>query len=247
MKKRSTSGGQFVWTSYSDLSTGVMLSFILLLFVFVFLFNKKKEELDDFKTIAKKAHLVDESIRANKKLNQEFAELSSQIEQHGNDKCAGANFQNITKSNALRVQFDESVSWFENGQSQLSSQGVKCLEYFIPYFLNRLYKKDLELNGKISSIIVEGHTNSIPFNGSKDSFFDNLELSQKRSLETVRFIMKTALGMENKKMIPWIKKKLSANGRGFADLLYKNNEEDKVGSKRVEFKFNIDHGIGNEI
>lgn len=247
MRRKSSGGGQFVWTSYSDLSTGVMLSFILLLFVFVFLFNKKKEEFDDFKTISRKADLVDESIRANKKLNQAFADLSTHIKQHGNDKCAGANFQNISKSNSLRVQFAENVSWFENGQHNLTDAGVKCLEYFVPYFLNRLYKKDTELTGRIASIIVEGHTNSIPFSGSKDSFYDNLELSQKRALETVRFMMKTASEMENKKLIPWIKKKVSANGRGFADLLYKDNIEDKAGSKRVEFKFNIDYGIGNEI
>lgn len=246
-KKRSGGSGQFVWTSYSDLSTGVMLSFILLLFVFVILLKQKKEELDDFKTIAKKANIVDDSIRANKKLNDAFADLSAQIEQHGNDKCAGANFKNISKSNSLRVQFDENMSWFENGQHTLTSAGVKCLEYFVPYFLEKLFKKDNEINGKITSIIVEGHTNSIPFSGSKDSFYDNLELSQKRALETVRFMMVTASKMNNKHLIPWIKKKVSANGRGFADLLYKDSVEDKVGSKRVEFKFNIDYGIGNEI
>ena len=49
-------------------------------------------------------------------------------------------------------------------------------------------------------------------------------------------MMKQASKMDNKKLIPWIKKKVSANGRGFADLLYKKGREDKIGSKRVEFK-----------
>jgi len=246
MRRKSSGKGQFVWTSYSDLSTGVMLSFILLLFVFVFLFNKKKEELDDYKT-SKKVELVDESVRANRKLNKAFADLSAHIKRHGNDKCSGANFQSISKSNSLRVQFDENVSWFKDREHELSKEGKKCLEYFVPYFLKKLYRKDRDLKGKISRVIVEGHTNSVPFRGSGESFYDNLELSQKRALATVRFMMEQASLMGNKKLIPWIKKKVSANGRGFADLLYKNGREDKVGSKRVEFKFNIDYGIGNEI
>lgn len=247
MGRRSNNKGQFVWTSYSDLSTGVMLSFVLLLFVFIFLFNKKKEELDDFKTISKKAEIVDESVRANKRANEAFSDISGHIKMHGNDKCKGANFQAIAKTNALRVQFAENSYWFKNGESTLTKEGTTCLEYFVPYFLEKLYRKDIELKGKISRIIVEGHTNSTPFLGSKDSFYDNLDLSQKRALETVRFMMNRASKMSNKKLVPWIKNKLSASGRGFADLIFVDGKEDKVGSKRVEFKFNIDYGIGNEI
>jgi chemotaxis protein MotB len=244
MKRKSGSNkGNFVWTSYSDLSTGVMLSFILMLFVFIFLFNKKKEELDDFKTIQDKAELVDSSIRANKRLNKAFGDVSTHIKKYGNDKCLGANFKSIPMSNTLRVQFAKNSSWFNSGKSTLTKQGVDCLTYFIPYFLKKIYRKDQDLKGKLARVIVEGHTNSVPFRGSKDSFYDNMELSQRRALQTVNFMMKIAGKMKNKKLRPWIIKKVSANGRGFADLIYKDNKEDKVASRRVEFKFNIDYGI----
>jgi len=246
MKKRG-SKDNFVWTSYSDLSTGVMLSFVLLLFVFIFWFNKKKEELDDFKTIAKKAELVDESVKTNRRLNQAFASISAHIKEHGNDRCQGANFQSVAKSNALRIQFEKGTSWFKSGKAKLSSHGTRCLEYFLPYFLQKIYQKDKDLEGKVSSIIIEGHTNSVPFAGSTDSFFDNLALSQERALETVKFMMGSAREEGNSELISWIKKKVSANGRGFADLILKDGVEDKVASKRVEFKFNIDYGISGEI
>ena len=247
MKRKRNSKGNFVWTSYSDLSTGVMLSFILLLFVFIFWFNKKKEELDDYRTIAKKAELVDESVRTNRRLNKAFAKVSTHIKQHGNDKCQGANFKNVAKSNALRVQFEKGTSWFKSGEAKLSERGVKCLEYFLPYFLGKILRKDKELGGKVSGIIVEGHTNSVPFAGSKDSFFDNLALSQERALETVKFMMNLARENENDELVHWIKKKVSANGRGSADLIFKDGIEDKVASKRVEFKFNVDYGLTSEI
>lgn len=79
----------------------------------------------------------------------------------------------------------------------------------------------------LGRIIIEGHTDS------KGSYLYNLELSQKRAYEVMKFIYSFYKDKE-------LQNYLLASGRSFSDLVYdKNGKEDAAASRRIEIKFNI--------
>lgn len=87
----------------------------------------------------------------------------------------------------------------------------------------------------IDKITIEGHTDS------DGSYLYNLELSQKRAFEVMKFIYSF---YKNKDL----QKYLLASGRSFSDLVYKNGKEDPESSRRIEIKFSISNKTAiNEI
>ncbi|WP_419257592.1 OmpA family protein [Campylobacter fetus] len=83
-----------------------------------------------------------------------------------------------------------------------------------------------EIRPNIDRIVIEGHTDS------DGSYLYNLELSQKRAYEVMKFIYSFYKNEE-------LGKYLIASGRSFSDLVYKNGVEDKEASRRIEIKFSI--------
>ena len=83
-----------------------------------------------------------------------------------------------------------------------------------------------EILKHIDKIVIEGHTNSM------GSYLYNLDLSQKRAYEVLKFIHSWN---KDKRL----EKYLMASGRSFNDLVYKDGEEDMNASKRIEIRFLI--------
>lgn len=157
-------------------------------------------------------------------------------------------------------------SWFTGGSYALESHAKKCLNTFGKIWLTQMYKENEGQEVKIQNLIIEGHTNSlarfkVQGKGLEANFLDNLELSQQRAFETIKYIIEVTqfskIGM-SKKFDLWKKEKLSANGRSFSDLIYipintykgdcdgktvnyKRCREDTANSKRVEFKYTLQH------
>lgn len=161
--------------------------------------------------------------------------------------CSGVRFDiPDANSTSIRVTFISNKAWFESGDYNLNDSGKKCLRKFGPIFLSKSFQLDGELKKKISQLTVEGHTNSDPYKNGKDKYLDNLDLSQKRALETVKFIIENSADLDRElgaTFERWRLKVLAANGRSFADLLYKDGLEDKEASKRVEFKASLNYGF----
>ena len=80
---------------------------------------------------------------------------------------------------------------------------------------------------------IEGHTSSEYGDlSSEEAFIKNMELSQRRTRKVLEFSMELNK-LQNS--LPWMIKKLSANGLSSSKLIIKNGIEDRAKSRRVEF------------
>ena len=94
----------------------------------------------------------------------------------------------------------------------------------------RILLDNEEIRKELGEIIIEGHTDDI------SSYIYNLKLSQDRSFNVVKFLMSDEFEYKNKKLLI---KYLTANGKSFSNLIYKEGEVDRDSSRRVEFKFKL--------
>lgn len=238
MGKRGSKEG-FVWTSYSDLSTGLMMSFILIMLFYI-------NQYADQEQVNKDAEQVRASRDSIARVRKNFKEITQEMETKSVKACDGAIFKVLDKSMVIRVTFSNS-GWFETGKDQLNERAKDCLSTFGELLLSKTYNLDQNLKKHISQIVVEGHTNSLPIKGEADAFLANLDLSQRRALSSVTYILESTKSLDRKigkEFTEWKKKKLSASGRSFAEIiLLENGQEDEELSKRVEFKVLIDHAL----
>lgn len=138
----------------------------------------------------------------------------------------------LEKDNTIRFYAPEVL--FKPGSSEIKSQFKVILNDFFPRYLEILTSD--KFKGDINEIRVEGHTSSEW--GSAKSFEDrylaNLNLSQQRSFEVLKHCLSIT---KTKKEKEWLKGVFRANGLSFArPIINVNNIEDKIKSRRVEFK-----------
>jgi outer membrane protein OmpA-like peptidoglycan-associated protein len=134
----------------------------------------------------------------------------------------------------LLVIVPEDLLKFEKGKSDIPAPGFAFLETFAPKFVSTACST--EIREGISSIVVEGHAST----EGKES--DNLSLSQRRSMAVVQQSL-AVLDGSNRPDGPQDHKcfvsLISATGRGSAEPVYVNGEEDRPHSRRVVFKIRI--------
>src|ERR1700720_4329212 len=134
----------------------------------------------------------------------------------------------------LLVIVPEALLKFEKGKSDIPAPGFAFLEPFAPKFVSTACST--EIREGISSIVVEGHAST----EGRES--DNLSLSQRRSMAVVQQSL-AVLDGSNRPEAPEDHKcfvsLISATGRGSAEPVYVNGEEDRPHSRRVVFKIRI--------
>ena len=128
------------------------------------------------------------------------------------------------KSGAVR--FSSNILFNQNSAT-LKPKAKKELKHLLGKYVATLLD-DPKIRKYISTIIIEGHTNS------DGSYLYNLNLSQQRALAVMEFLYK-----EFPKKRPLFRKYLTASGRSYAEPIYKNGKEDKQASRRIEIKFRI--------
>ncbi len=128
------------------------------------------------------------------------------------------------KSGAMRFA---SNILFEKGQYILKDGSKEELSAILKKYIHALLL-DKEMRQYIDTITIEGYTDS------SGSYLYNLELSQKRALEVMKFLY--SLDFKDKKLL---EQYISASGRSYANLIYVNGVEDKDASRRIEIKFRI--------
>ena len=117
---------------------------------------------------------------------------------------------------------------FNVGEYKLKEESKKELSSLLKKYIHTLLL-DENIKEHIDRIIIEGHTDS------KGSYIYNLELSQKRALEVMKFLY--SLNFEDKSLL---EKFISASGRSFSNLVYdQNGNEDRYASRRIEIKFEL--------
>ena len=130
-----------------------------------------------------------------------------------------------SKSGAIK--FSSNIL-FDQGKYKLKEQSKKELSAILKKYIHTLLL-DENIRQYIDNITIQGHTNS------DGSYLYNLELSQKRALEVMKFLY--SLDFKNKYLL---EKYISASGRSYSDRIRdKNGFEQKDESRRIEIKFRI--------
>jgi chemotaxis protein MotB len=128
------------------------------------------------------------------------------------------------KSGALR--FSSNIL-FEQGEYRLKNEAKNELSGFLQKYIMTLLDDD-QLRKNIDVIVIEGHTDT------QGSYLYNLELSQKRALEVMKFLYN--LEPKHQKLY---QKYIIASGRSYSDIILKDGKEDKDSSRRIEVKFRL--------
>lgn len=126
----------------------------------------------------------------------------------------------------------ESDVLFTTGKYELTEQGKRFVNEFLPVYLNVLFSDEYE--GYVAEIIIEGHTDSL------GGYIGNLQLSQRRALAVASYVLADeyrSISTAQKRMLRDV---VTANGRSFSDpVLGENGREDMDASRRVVFKFRL--------
>lgn len=250
------------WISYADLMAGLLFVFILVIGAVIVKHNfmtsefvKQKKSIEELENNAKlkeaaaeklKSEMLEQkkkledmtsqaeeqkiaSERLNRELNetkQTIAKLTS-VQDDVVSKLRlklGDKIEVDPKSGALRISGN---ILFKQNEYELIEESKISLTSILSEYI-KVLMEDKEIRNNLDRIIVEGHTNS------DGDYLLNLELSQKRALSVMKFLLELNPQFEND-----LKIFVTANGRSETDLIYKNNEEDKLASRRIEIKFRL--------
>lgn len=124
---------------------------------------------------------------------------------------------------------------FEINSYNLSANGKKYLDKFIPIYINTIYSNG-KLSNKISNVIIQGHTDSQTYaglNSKEEQFSKNMDLSLKRANAVAEYLFKTKY---NKSYTDKLTKHLVVEGKSYAEPIVVNGKEDYNKSRRVELK-----------
>lgn len=220
------------WISYADLMAGLLFVFILVIGAVIVKHNfmtseiiKQKESIQELENNAKQKEAAAEKL--NKELNETketIAKLTS-VKEDVITKLRlklGDKIEVDPKSGALRIAGN---ILFKQNEDKLIEESKISLTSILSEYI-KVLMEDPEIRNNLDRIIVEGHTNS------DGDYLLNLELSQKRALSVMKFLLELNPQFEKD-----LKIFVTANGRSETDLIFKNNEEDKFASRRIEIKF----------
>lgn len=251
-RKKANSHDSFVWISYSDLITTLMLSFILI--YLVALYERNKFATESEVNLKKAQAITMEVLDARNVYLDSLKQIVRAMEKHKlTNGCEDVAWNVDEKGNSIQIFFQTSEGWFADGSAVISKSGRKCLESFSYSWLLSLYAKS-DYRDNIDRLVIEGHTNSLPpADKREDPYLYNLKLSQARAYEAANFIFQNLkFNNDIKKQISnfswddfttWRNQVLTATGRGSAEPIKTNEVEDREKSKRIEFKFTIKHNF----
>ena len=231
--KRKDKNSDNIWSSISDLMSGLMIVFLFTSVIFM-------SKVIDENTNIKKQQQTVENIVATYEESKEniYNDLYNEFE---ND-IKSFNME-IDKDGTVR--FKEPEVFFNKGESELKTEFKDILDSFFPRYINLIYTK---YKDKVTEIRIEGHTSSEWEDGvdKKVSYFKNMELSQDRTRNVLEYVMNMKKLNEYE---DWLIDNITANGMSYSHRIFKENIEDKDASRRVEFRVitNSEETINNII
>lgn len=199
------------WLSISDLMSSILIIFILL-FVYKTINSIKAERLKE--SIIKEITDTKENI-----IDKLKSELSTKNIQVDIDDRTGT------------IKIDEKIL-FEVDKYNLKEEGKDFLKRVIPLYL-KIFIENENFKNRLDQIIIEGHSDDM------GSYLYNMDLSQKRAIEVLKYIYATMDNFNNSEKTE-LEKYITANGKSKTNLIYKENGEvDRLKSRRVEIKFKL--------
>lgn len=203
------------WVSISDLMSVLMMIFLFIAISYMLNVIKEKDKIKEI------------AVTYNKLQTELYDDLMSEF------KSDLDNWNAEIDKQTLSVKFEAPDVLFAPGSSTLQPKFKVILEDFFPRYVSILtgkkYKADIE------EIRIEGHTSSewsfeVP---EEEAYFNNMELSQDRTRKVLEFVLRNEILDGNKN---WIRERLTANGLSSSKLVATNGIEDKIKSRRVEFR-----------
>lgn len=222
------------WISYADLMAGLLFVFILVIGAVIVKHNYMTSEfVEQKKSMQKLEQEARQKEASAEKLKKELDNTKETIYKLTSIKTnvieklrlkLGDKIEVDPKSGALRISGN---ILFEQGEFTLIESSKKKLTSILSEYIEVLMN-DKEIKENLDKIIIEGHTNS------DGDYLQNLELSQKRALSVMKFLLALQPDKENE-----LQSYVTANGRSETDLIIQNNKEDKFASRRIEIKFRL--------
>lgn len=207
VKKEEAGEENVFWVTMSDMLLGLMMVFMTLFVLAMTGFTQNKlQEQATQSEVAKKLN----STLKEQKIEATIDPISGQV-----------------KISDLEL--------FELNSYNLSSNGKKYLDKFIPIYVNTIFSNP-KLSSKITNVVIQGHTDSQTYAnvGTKEGqFTQNMDLSLKRAEAVAEYIFKTSY---NKRYTDKLTKTMVVEGKSFTDPILVNGKEDYAKSRRVELK-----------
>lgn len=213
------------WIPYADLMTVLMVIFLFISLSYMGLVqlqkNKQDEMFREYKATKKTLYVELENTFRNN------------LEQ----------WNVVIDSTDLSIKFNNPQVLFAPGSDIVNTKFQQILLEFFPKYLKIVLQE--KYRDKISEIRIEGHTDSTLTGETNDPYIDNVILSQKRSMQVLRFLRQqpafTTLDGQTKSQLQFW---LTANGLSYGRTLDDNNRltfysKQKVNedfSRRVEFR-----------
>lgn len=203
------------WMHISDMMSVLMMIFLFIAISYMIDVNKDRERMRN----------VAEAY--NKLQSELYVDLSVEFKDDLNKWNA------VIDRKGMSIRFQEPDVLFDVGASEIKQEFRDILDDFFPRYLKILMSDKYKDN--IEEIRIEGHTSTEwSINVDEDmSYIYNMKLSQDRTREVLVYCL-SLLDDERK---GWTKYRLTSNGLSSSRILKdKNGDEDKVLSRRVEFK-----------
>lgn len=218
--KRKDKNSDNLWSSISDLMSGLMIVFLFTSVIFM------SKVIDENTNIKNQQQTVENIVTTYEESKENiYKDLYNEFE----DDMDNWDME-IDKDGTIR--FKEPEVFFDKGEAEIKDQFKDTLNSFFPRYINLIYTN---YKDKVTEIRIEGHTSSEWEEGSdtKTSYFKNMELSQDRTRNVLEYVM----NMQSlKKYENWLIDNITANGMSYSNRIYKDNVEDKEASRRVEFR-----------
>ncbi|MDX9861633.1 MAG: OmpA family protein [Rhodospirillales bacterium] len=201
------------WISVSDLMAGLMVLFLFIAITYIRPIVETQNKIREI-VVAWNESEVD----IHKALEEEFEKDLSRW---------GAELIRET----LTIRFKSPDVLFDTAEATLKPEFKQILSEFFPRYLDVLNN----FSSAIDEVRIEGHTSSewIGVETQDEAYFRNMALSQART----RSVLEYCLGLPTVETVKsWAKAHMTANGLSSSRLILRDNAEDKVRSRRVEFR-----------
>ncbi|MTI71441.1 MAG: OmpA family protein [Firmicutes bacterium] len=213
------------WISISDLMAGVLIIFILL---FIFKMLDYQGEIEKKEVATHELNKIQDELKQTKQKVIELSSTKLKIIALLKEEFEKEEIDIVIDENTGAIKLREGIL-FDTSKSTIKPDGKVFLQEFIPVYLRILLENE-EIRQELGEIIIEGHTDDV------STYIYNLKLSQDRAFNVVKYLISKEFKYQNKDLL---KKYLTANGKSYSNLIYKDGKVDRESSRRVEFKFKL--------
>lgn len=205
------------WISISDMMSGLMMVFLFISVSYMINVLREKQQIKEI------------AITYSRLQSDLYNDLYDEF------KIDLPKWNAQIDRQSLSVRFLEPNILFEQGNFEVKPGFKSILEDFFPRYLKILASP--KYRGDIEEIRIEGHTSSEwQLDASPDvAYMKNMELSQNRTRSVLEFVISLPDPKVQQEK-EWLKKYLTANGLSSSKLIFNNGQEDKIVSRRVEFR-----------